>query len=188
MYMDFSDEDLIKEYLEGNQDSFKILIDRYTTSLYNFIFRFVGKDNTPDVIQDVFIKIWKNINKFDSSKSHFKTWIFTIARNTVTDYLRKRKMILFSSLDKDEESFEDNIKDESLLPDEALSKIEDNEYLNKTLDQIPPKYKEVLVLHYQEDMTFAQIGEILNKPTNTVKSYHYRAILLLRELILHQDL
>lgn len=182
--MDFSDEDLIKEYLEGNQESFKILIERYTTPLYNFIFRFVGIDNTPDVLQNVFIKVWKNINKFDVSKAHFKTWIFTIARNTVTDYLRKKKMVLFSSLDKDEELFEENIKDESLLPDEVISKLEDSELLNKTLEQIPSKYKEVLILHYQEEMTFVEIGQILNKPTNTVKSYHRRALILLREMII----
>lgn len=60
----------------------KILIDRYTNSLYNFTLRFVGVDNTPDVVQDIFVKVWKNINKFDISKSHFKTWIFTIARST----------------------------------------------------------------------------------------------------------
>lgn len=185
--MNSSDEDLIKEYLSGNQDSFKILIERYTTPLYNFIVRFVGVDNAPDVIQDVFIKSWKNINKFDILKSHFKTWIFTIARNTTTDYLRKKKMQTFSSLDSDEDSFENNIKDETILPDEELSKIEDKEFLNKTLEKISPKYKEVLILYYQEEMTFVEIGRVLSKPTNTVKSYHHRAILELRKLILHQN-
>ena len=186
--MEYSDEDLINEYLNGNQESFKIIIERYSALLYNFVFRFVGIDNTPDIIQDVFIKVWKNINKFDASKANFKTWVFTIARNTTTDYLRKKKMILFSSLDSEEESFKDNIEDESLLQDESLSKLEDIEFLNKIIDQIHSKYKEVLILHYQEEMTFLEISKILNKPANTVKSYHHRALLLLRELALHQNL
>ena len=185
--MEYSDEDLINEYLNGNQESLKIIIERYTAPLYNFVFRFVGVDNTPDVLQDIFIKVWKNLNKFDIAKSHFKTWIFTIARNTTTDYLRKKKMIFFSSLDKEEESFENNIEDNSLLPNEVLSKIEDSEFLNKALNLIPSQYKEVLILHYQEEMTFMEIGKILNKPVNTVKNHHYRAILLLRQLILHQN-
>jgi len=185
--MDISDEDLIKKYLNGNQESLKQIIERYTPILYNFAVRFVGIDNTPDILQDVFIKVWKNIYKFDVSRAHFKTWVFTITRNTITDYLRKKKMVVFSSLDKGEEYFSDNIKDESILPDEAMSKLEDKEFLNKILLEIPEKYREVLILYYQEEMTFAQIGQILNKPMNTVKSYHYRAMLLLKKIALHQN-
>ena len=181
--MEKSDDFLVKEYLDGDQDSFNMLIQKYTSSIYNFSIRFVGEDNANDIVQDVFIKVWKNIKKFDDKKSNFKTWIFTIARNTVTDYLRKKKNISFSSLDEDEESFAENIPDEVTLPDEALSKLEDKEFLNKTLDGLPINYREVLILYYQEDMTFNEIGQLLNKPLNTVKSYHHRAILRLREVI-----
>jgi len=181
--MEKDDEQLIKEYLDGNQDSFKMLIDKYTPSLYNFSVRFVGKDYANDIVQDAFIKVWRNIKKFDHEKANFKTWIFTITRNTITDYLRKKKMINFSSLDKEEEKFEDNIEDEVILPDEALIKLEDKEFLNNILDQIPNNYKEVLILYYQEEMTFSEIGKMLNKPLNTVKSYHRRALILLRNII-----
>lgn len=180
------DENLIQEYFDGHEEAFKNLIDRYTSAIYNYSVRFVGTDYASDITQDVFIKVWKNIKRFDASKAHFKTWLFTIARNTITDYLRKKKMIPFSSLDSEEETFADNIEDEVVLPDEALIKLEDKEYLNKFLEQLKPKYKEVLVLYYQEDMTFKQIGEVLGKPLNTVKSYHHRALILLRE-ILHQN-
>jgi len=54
--------------------------------------------------------------------------------------------------------------------------------LNKVLEEIPALYKEVLMLHYQEDMTFKEIGEVLNKPLNTVKNYHFRAIKKLKEI------
>ena len=181
--MEMDDEYLIKEYLHGDQDSFKIIVERYTPSIYNFSVRFVGQDNVNDIIQDIFIKVWKNINRFDSKRASFKTWIFTIARNTATDYLRKKKNISFSSLDEDEESFAENIPDEVTLPDEALSKLEDKEFLNKILDELPIHYREVLIFYYQEDMTFAEIGQLLNKPLNTVKSYHHRAISLLREML-----
>jgi RNA polymerase sigma-70 factor (ECF subfamily) len=106
-----------------------------------------------------------------------------ISRNTITDYLRKKKMVLFSSLDKEEENFSNNIEDEVILPDEALIKLEDKELLNSLLDKIPAHYREVLILYYQEDMTFNEIGELLNKPLNTVKSHHRRALILLRELL-----
>jgi RNA polymerase sigma factor (sigma-70 family) len=69
-----------------------------------------------------------------------------------------------------------------MLPDEIFEKIENKEMLLKVLDKIPPLYKEILIFYYQEDMTFKEIGEVLNKPLNTVKSNHFRAIRILREL------
>ncbi len=181
--MEIVDEDLIKEYLLGDQEAFRALVEKYTPAIYNFSIRFVGNDYANDIVQDIFIKVWKNLKKFDYTKASFKTWIFTITRNTITDYLRKKKMINFSSLDKEDESFADNIEDGVVLPDEALVKLEDKELLNSLLDELPINYKEVLILYYQEDMTFKEIGSLLGKPLNTVKSYHHRALNLLREAL-----
>jgi RNA polymerase sigma-70 factor (ECF subfamily) len=183
--MESSDEELIQQYLDGQQKALKSLIDRYTPILYNYTLRFVGTTNTPDVVQEVFIKVWKNINKFDVSKSHFKTWIFTITRNTVTDYLRKKKQILFTDLDKEgEDPFSTNLTDEAILPDEAIQKLQDKELLTKLVSGLSPTYQEVLMLYYQEDMTFDEIGKILKKPLNTVKSHHRRALEQLRKMVL----
>ena len=187
-----SDSEIIELYKNGEKELFRDLINRYTPPLFNFTARLTGQDNAPDVLQEVFIKAWKNIKKFDSQKASFKTWIFIIARNTTTDFLRKsgfasggKKSVLFSDIneDEDENSFEENIKAEDLLPDEALQKLEDIETLNKTLEKLRPDYREVLVLYYQEEMTFEEIGEILSKPTNTVKSQHRRAIIELRRML-----
>ena len=95
--MESNDEEFIKEYLTGNEEALRALIDKYTQSIYNFTVRFTGVLSAPDVTQDVFIKVWKNLKKFDYTKASFKTWIFTITRNTITDYLRKKKMVTFSS-------------------------------------------------------------------------------------------
>lgn len=181
--MEEQDEILITEYLGGTQHALKILIDRYTDPLYNFIVRFVGKDTTPDIIQDVWIKVWKNIKKFDVTRAHFKTWLFTIARNTVTDHLRKKKMTVFSDLDTEENIFSDTVKDEALLPDAVIEKLEDTEFLNTLFSQLPSTYQAVLTLYYQEDMTFKEIGDVLGKPLNTVKSHHRRALEQLRAMV-----
>ncbi|MEI8174747.1 MAG: sigma-70 family RNA polymerase sigma factor [bacterium] len=187
------DEEIINLYKGGNKEVFKELIDKYTSPLYNFTVRLTDKENAPDIIQDVFIKIWKNINSFDIEKSSFKTWLFTIAQNTIVDFWRKskdvegkKKILSFSDLeDKNNDYvFSENIQDESLLPDEALQKLQDKELLNKLIDKLPQSYKTVLILHYQEDITFLEIGKILGKPQNTVKSYHHRAIIKLREMII----
>lgn len=180
--MEENDNFLIEKYLAGDGDAFKGLINKYTTPIYNFTVRFVGKDSAEDLVQDIFIKVWKNIDKFDSNRASFKTWVFTITRNTVTDYLRKKKVLLYSSFDK-EEAYESNIEDEAVLPDEALIKLEDKDLLNSLLDKISPSYREVLILYYQEDMTFSEIGQLLDKPLNTVKSQHRRALMKLKEML-----
>jgi len=177
------DNILIQKYLDGEEDSFKILIEKYTSSVYNFTSRFVGSLYSDDIVQEVFIKVWKKLKSFDTEKSQFKTWLFVIARNTITDYSRKRKIILFGSLDKEGESFAENIEDEVILPDEALQKLQDKELLDKVLGELKDNYRIVILLHYQEDMSFKEIGEVLGKPMNTVKSYHQRAL-----KILHQSL
>ena len=189
-----TDEEIILSYKNGEREAFKKLIGRYTGPLYNFVARLAGKNDAPDITQEIFIKVWKNLNRFDENKASFKTWIFTIAKNTTTDFLRKKKSLLFSDLDKparqdlaDNDSFAENIPDEDLLPDETLQKLEektaDEKFLNDLLAKLRPVYQEILSLHYQEEMTFSEIGEILGQPLNTVKSYHQRAIILLRKML-----
>jgi RNA polymerase sigma-70 factor, ECF subfamily len=182
-----SDEEIILLYKNGEKEAFKKLINRYAAPLYNFVARLAGRNDAPDITQEIFIKVWKNLNRFDEDKASFKTWIFTIAKNTATDFLRKKKSLLFTDLEKDSEdgagSFSENIPAEDLLPDLVMQKLEDSKFLNKTLEKLRPLYREVLALHYQEEMTFEEIGKILNKPLNTVKSQHRRALLELRKII-----
>jgi RNA polymerase sigma-70 factor, ECF subfamily len=189
------DEKIITLYKNGKEEAFKDLINQYTSPLYNFTARLTDRNNAPDIVQETFIKVWKNLRHFDSSKASFKTWIFAIAKNTATDFLRKKKSLLFSDIparnafsiadaggEKDED-FSLNIPDENLLPDEALQKLQDSNLLNKILEKLPVSYRVILILHYQEDMTFDEIGKVLGKPLNTVKSQHRRAIIELRKML-----
>ncbi len=180
-----TDEEIIKEYINGHDEAFKELLNKYTKPLYNFIVHFVNKNDTPDVVSETFIKVWKNISRFDAEKASFKTWIFTIAKNTATDFLRKKKSLLFSDIqtsnDEEINTFAENIPDESVLPDEALQKLQDKKVLDEILKVLPPDYQEVLILHYQEELTFDEIGKILGKPLNTVKSQHRRALIEMRK-------
>ncbi len=182
-----TDEEMILAYRNGDGEAFKRLVHRYVTPLYNFTARFAGKNDAPDIVQESFVKVWKNMGRFDPNKAHFKTWIFTIAKNTTTDFLRKKKAILFSDVHKEDDedinSFAANIPDEEFLPDTVLQKLEESRSLNATLLKLRPEYREILTLHYQEEMTFEEIGMVLGKSLNTVKSQHRRAIIELRTLI-----
>ena len=181
--MEYSDTDLIISYLAGDEESLRVLFGKYTNDIYNYARRMGGVDDASDITSEVFIKVWKNLKNFNVKKAGFKTWIFMIARRTIIDYLRKRKSIPLSHLDNEESgtSYADSIPDDQSLPDIIFDKEIDVKTLNKILESIPLPYREVLTLYYQEDMTFDEIGKILNKSINTVKSQHRRALISLRE-------
>src|SRR5580698_6338138 len=97
-----SDDDaaLVAAFMKGDGDSFAALVDRYMPMVYKFTYRYVGNaDMANDIVQDVFIKVWKNIHKFDQKKN-FKTWLLTIAKNTALDAVKKKKAVLFSRIEE----------------------------------------------------------------------------------------
>ena len=180
-----NDDEIIEIYKSGEREIFKVFIDKYASLVFNFVAHIAGRNEATDITQDVFIKAWKHLHRFDSKKASFKTWLFTIAKNTSIDFLKKKRVLLFSEIENEENpDFSENIPDNKLLPDELLQKLQDVDLLNNTLEKLSANYKTVLLLHYQEDMTFEEIGKVLDKPLNTVKSHHRRALLELRKMIL----
>lgn len=181
----YSDEQLVTKYLKGDEKAFEILIKRYLKPIFNFAFRFVGNsEDAQDVTQEVFIKVWRHLKKFDKNKK-FKTWIFTIAKNTCLDWLRKKQIIPFSELkySGDNKFFIENIPDNHSLLNGLLERMDLENFLNKALEKLSPEYRMVLFLRYNNQLRFREIAEILEKPLNTVKSYHQRALILLRNFL-----
>ena len=184
-----TDIQLIDLYLEGNTKAFDGLVNRYSQATYRLIVQIVGnKDETHDIVQETFIKVWKNIKKFDQ-KRNLKTWIFTIAKRTAIDYLRKRKNVAFSSIDdgETETPFGDNIPDDGLLANEIFEKNEDIELIKKALDSISLENKMIILLHHGEEMTFDEISIVLEKPMNTIKSQYRRTLIGLRKFLINQN-
>lgn len=178
------DKRIIEEFLKGNEDAFNILVNRYLKSVYNFLFQLVRDIPVcEDLTQETFVKAWKNIKKFDTEKS-FKTWIFTIAKNTAYDYFKKKKTIPFSNfINEDGNNRLDNVAENNILPDEILARKDIAKEMEEKLKEIPEKYRIILTLRYKEDFSLLEISEILKVPYNTVKSGHSRALGKLREVM-----
>lgn len=182
--MEKDDKQLIEDYLNGNDAELKILIDRHIKAVYNFIFRICNNaQDSDDITQEVFIKMWKNIKKYNN-KQNFKTWLFTIAKNTAFDCLRKKKNLVFSDFETPagKNLLKETLTDETPNPEEIIIKTENEELINSLIKQLPAFYQTILLLRYTDEFTFEEISKILNKPLNTVKSQHRRALILLQNL------
>src|SRR3989344_1631661 len=179
------DEILIRKYLAGDEQSLELLIKQYLKPVYSFVSRYVGNgQEVEDITQEVFVRVWRNLKKFDQSKS-FKTWIFSIAKNASLDSLKKKKAIPFSEFDTEEggNRIMDTLADPSPLPHELLEKAGMAQILNSAMEKLSPKYRMVLFLRYNDHFNFREIAESLGEPLHTITSRHRRALIKLKELI-----
>jgi RNA polymerase sigma-70 factor (ECF subfamily) len=185
-YLSKSDEELIESYKRGDDASFQTLMRRSLKPVFNFVYQYVrNTEEAEDVTQDTFFKAWKNIKKFKGDKK-WKPWLFTIARNTALDYIKKRKSTPFSELNSNEEEsipFSETLEDSEPLADELFEQVQNVEELMATMDTLKPEYHSILMLHYHQELTFKEIATVMNKPMNTVKSWHRRALENVKETL-----
>ncbi len=178
------DQQLVADYFEGDEKSLEILFGRHLKAIYGFVYRrYAGNSqDAEDITQESFVKAWRNLKKFDQSKS-FKAWIFAIAKNTALDFLKKKKAVLFSEFENQEGK---NVLMETLAApfsslQEILEKSATVEMSNSAMDLLSPSHRLVLSLYYGQQFNFREIAERLGEPLNTVKSRHRRALASLKK-------
>ncbi len=182
---DYSDSQLVSQYLKGDKKALEILIARYLKQVYSFIYRLTGQAaEAEDITQEVFLKMWKHLKKF-KSEHNFKTWLFTIARNTAIDYLRKKKDIPFSKFDNEEgDNFlMETLADTAPLPSKIFEQADLTNLLTKAINKLSVNYRQILLLYYKEQFTFQEIADITGESINTVKSRQRRALIKLKKLL-----
>lgn len=173
-YQNLTDEELVKISL-SNQDVYVYLIKRYEKQLLRYVFRLssFSHDEAEDVVQEVFIKVYQNLNNFDH-KLKFSSWIYRITHNQVISTFRKNKRQIRSvTWDVDNELVQ------NLKSDFDIGKELDNNYLQKeikkVLDKMDFKYAQVLALKFLENKSYKEISDILQKPQGTVATLINRA-------------
>lgn len=160
-----TDEELAKKVQAGEADYFGELVLRYENKMIGYIRRFIqNRDDATDVVQDVFIKVYKNIQSFDVTQ-RFSPWIYRIAHNEMVNNLKKKVRQPLNFFDP-EVLFPHPLAKEN--PQDDSEKIEIKEILGKCMEHLDEKYKEVLVLRYFDDLDYKDIADILKVPVVTV--------------------
>ena len=175
---DYSDEELAKKVGEGDIDKFGVLMERYQAKLFRYGSKFLSsEDNIEDVVQDVFIKTYQNIKSFDTSQK-FSPWIYRIAHNTYINTIKKNLLNPLYLFDFD------TLVSHTVLENPVERESEQKEMkkiVDRGLSQIEPKYREILVLYYIEDLSYKEISDILHIPIGTVGVRIMRAKDILKE-------
>lgn len=186
-----TDEQLAELCRKQDHQAFQELMNRYLRPIFNFNRQYARAiEDVDDITQDTFFKVWKYIGKFKQGMT-FRPWLYTIARNTALDHIKKKKAVSFSELDDNENnlSFAETIEDIEPSQIEILENDILSKNLSGKLESLHPDYQAVITLRYNEEMTFEEIAVVVNRPMNTVKSWHRRALIQLQKLMkdhLHQ--
>lgn len=175
-----TDEELVALALV-NQEYFGEIMERYTAPLSRYIIRLIPsfRNTIDDVLQEVFIKIYLNLNSFDPALK-FSSWAYRITHNHTISLLRREKSRPQTvSTDNDEYDFFERYKADG-LPNENEIRYAKEEvaYVLGELDQ---KYREVLILRYLEEKDYEEISDILKKPLGTVGTLLLRAKAVFKE-------
>jgi RNA polymerase sigma-70 factor, ECF subfamily len=173
-YNNKTDEELVALTFE-DIGHFECLVDRYTKPLLRYIRRItnVSDDDAKDILQDTFIKVYKNLNGFDTSLK-FSSWIYRITHNQVVSVHRRLKARPEGNLVDIEDTVLDTISSEvDILEDIDRKYLQ--EYVAKALGTLDERYREVLVLRFFEEKGYREISDILRIPEGTVATHINRA-------------
>ncbi len=150
------------------------IYENYFSKIYNYIFyRLLNREQTEDIVSEIFLKLISNLDKFDPRKASFSTWLFTIARNSVVDFYRKQKNILY--IDNGDFDFDPAM---SVNFDEQYEKItnEDRKLLYKAISELNEKQRNIIALKFFGEFNNRQISEMTGINESTVSTLCARAL------------
>ncbi len=174
---DVSDLEVINNVLEGDVEQFSVLVDRYQKKIFSLVYKYLyDVDETEDLTQDIFLKIYDNLSKY-RAKSSFGTYIYRIAINECISFLKlKRKK------EKQLSELKERIisSDKALSIDDTVDKLSSKGILNKVMealnDYATDKQRSIFILKHFEGFTIRAIAEIMEMKEGTVKSHLNRCI------------
>ena len=175
-YIIASDQQLIERVLEGDATAFEYLFNRYREAMFQLYMQRTGgnRDDTDDLLQETFVKVYLNLHRYKPDYT-FGQWIYTIARNTFVDYVRKRRDDL--SIDNVQENRSSALTPASVAPtpEESFISVQQRAQLEHHLERMTPRYRRLIELRFFREYSYEEIARELDLPLGTVKTQIHRA-------------
>jgi RNA polymerase sigma-70 factor (ECF subfamily) len=176
---------LVQRCLQGEQEAFGQILDRYRKSVYNYVYRMTfDREEARDLAQEVFIRVFTSLSRYDRRYA-FSTWLYRIATNLCIDWLRRRRphVSLDTPLEIGDRTVSGDIQDSAPTPREVLARKEESQAVKKAVASLPAKYRIPLILRHYEGLSCREIAGILKVPEATARVRLFRARDLLRSKI-----
>ena len=176
-----SEENIVRQAIEGNQWAFTELYDEHFDKVYRYIyFRVSSQAEAEDLTQEVFLKALQSIGSYKWRDVPFASWLFRIAHNQVIDYMRKRSKHKKVPL---EEAAAVSMEDPVAITEQMLEAQE----LVSAIKRLPTAQQEVISLRFLAGLTIADIARILSKSEGTVKALQFNGTVSLRKILSGQE-
>ena len=174
-----NDNEIISEVLNGNQQAYAVLVNRYQNYVFTLCLRIVkGREDAEEVAQDVFIKAYKYLADFRGA-AKFTTWLYTIVNNTCISFLRKKKLDIHS-LDN-EKVFEVADSQDSGMRANLIEQKSRISMVNEAIGLLNPADAEIITLFYKAEQSLEETAQVLGIEVNAAKVRLFRARTRLKE-------
>jgi len=182
-----SESEIIQRVIDGDVNAFEELVLANQKNVYNLALKMTrNEEDALDISQEVFIRVYQRLATF-RKESRFSVWIYRIAYNLAVDFLRAKKQdsVMFSlNQERDNDDFSPlEIPDLRNLPEDSVIRSETRKIIADSIDNLPQKHREVLVMREITDMSYEDIAKTLHVSVGTVKSRLARARLKLAEIL-----
>jgi RNA polymerase sigma-70 factor (ECF subfamily) len=164
-----SDEELMSQLAAGRQDALGPLHGRYASLVYNVAAQTIGRATAEEIVQDVFVAVWRKARTFDPARGTFRTWVLRIAHLRVLNELRRRGRRI--KVESDPEGLHGgSVPDPGPGPPEEAWRKHRRAIIRQAVAVLPPTQRQALSLAFLEDLSHEQIADFLNLPLGTAKS------------------
>lgn len=173
-----TDEELINEYLQGNQQLMGVIFQKFKAPVFNYAYRLtMNRADAEDITADTFLAVFSKKYSYQPEVK-FLTWLFTVVRNACIDRIRRRRRSVslssWSKDDPDTDSGQIDVVDETAMPAEDVAENERARQVRAAINKLPEDQREAIILREYHAMDYQQISQIMNCSLSNVKILIFR--------------
>ncbi|SFL69551.1 RNA polymerase sigma-70 factor, ECF subfamily [Paenibacillus sp. 1_12] len=173
-----TDEQLVDQIRQGDEEAYRLLIERHKGYIYTLVYRMVEhRETAEDLTQDIFIKLYRSLAQFRGD-AKFTTWLYRLTTNLVTDYRRAQRRRPYEAILDKMKGWLINKQEE---PEAMALQKEERLTVQQLLSELPDKYRLILYLYHYKQLSYQEIAEVTQLPLKTIETRLYRGKSLLKQ-------